>query len=277
MSHSIPLPRPAAEPLPVAVNGVVIPRTLITREVQNHPAPSAGAAWRAATLALVVREALAQEAARLKVVAEALVDGDGRQETEDEARMRALVEREVHTPTPSQDECRRYYQHNAARFRSPDRYEAAHILIAARPDDADAYEEARHQARAMIAALAKDPDCFAQLAGLHSRCPSGKTGGKLGQIVNGQTTPEFEAALCNMRPGEISRDPVEARYGVHVVRLDRRIEGVRLPFERVRDRIADYLTKSVRRRAEAQYVARLLAACRIDGLEIPAPGERNVH
>jgi peptidyl-prolyl cis-trans isomerase C len=64
---------------------------------------------------------------------------------------------------------------------------------------------------------------------------------------------------------------------VHVIRLDRKVEGRVLPFELVRARIATYLGEAVRRRAEAQYVARLLHACRIEGIDIPTPGELNVH
>ena len=40
---------------PIKVNGVVISRALISREVQNHPAPTPVAAWKSAALALVVR------------------------------------------------------------------------------------------------------------------------------------------------------------------------------------------------------------------------------
>lgn len=261
----------------VKVNGVTIPRALISREVQNHPAPTPVAAWKAATLALVVREALSQEVKRLGIDAEAMSDGAGRRETEDEARMRALVESEVRTPEPSEDECRRYYESNLARFRSPDIYEAAHILIPAPHDNAEAYEAAREQATALIEALTADPEAFENLARLHSACPSGKVGGSLGQITTGQTTPEFEAALVRMKAGDISASPVETRYGFHLIRLARKTDGQVLPFDVVRERIAAYLTESVARRAQAQYVARLLGSFQIEGIEIPSPGELNVH
>ncbi len=262
---------------PVKVNGVAISRAMISREVQNHPAATPAAAWKAATLAMVIREALRQEVERLGVEAEPRMDDAGRRETDDEARMRALVEREVVTPEPSEEECRRYYESNLSRFRSPDIYEAAHILFAAPRDDAEAYAAARLAARSALAELAADPSIFEDLARLHSACPSREVGGNLGQISRGQTVPEFEAALRAMRAGEIAPEAVETRYGVHIVRLDRKIEGRVLPFEAVRARIAAYLREAVRRRAEAQYVARLLHACRVEGIDIPTPGALNVH
>jgi peptidyl-prolyl cis-trans isomerase C len=262
---------------PIKVNGVTISRALISREVQNHPANSPITAWKAAALALVVREALTQEVKRRAIEAEPRADGEGRRETADEARMRALVEGEVTVPQPTEAECRRYYEHNVARFRSPDLYEAVHILFSASRDDADAYAAARQRANTVIAELRANPEAFERLARAVSDCPSREVGGNLGQIGPGQTTPAFEAALSTMQPGEITPEPVETPYGAHVVRLDRKIAGQMLPFEIVHERIAAYLARAVRQRAEAQYVARLLAQCRIEGLEVPEPRALNVH
>lgn len=47
--------------------------------------------------------------------------------------------------------------------------------------------------------------------------------------------------------------PVETRYGIHQIRLARRVEGRLLPFEAVRTGIAAYLEEHVGRRATTQY------------------------
>ena len=268
---------PSAPKALIRVNGVTISHAMISREVQNHPAPTPVAAWKAATLALVVREALGQEARRLGVRAEPAVDAEGRRETDEEACMRALVEREAVVPEPTDEECRRYHARNLARFRSPDIFEVSHILFSARADDATGYALARLNAEMVIAMVTTDPDTFAELARAHSACPSRELGGSLGQVTPGQTTPEFEAALRLMGPGQVSAEPVETRYGFHVISLSRRIEGRTLPFEAVRTRIAAYLSEAVRHRAEAQYVVRLLGQARVEGIEIPAPAALNVH
>lgn len=263
--------------VPIKVNGVVLSHALIAREVQNHPAATPLAAWKAATLAIVIREALAQEARRRGIIAVPRADAAGRRETAQEAQMRALVEQEVATPEPSEEECRRYYERNLGRFRAPAVYEAAHILFGAPCSDAARYDAARSRARDAAARLQRQPGLFAELARLHSACPSRGLGGNLGQITAGQTTPEFEAALARMRAGEISPEPIESRYGLHVIRLDRQIDGKLLPFALAHARIAAYLAAAVRRRAEAQYVARLLGASRIEGIDVPAPEALGVH
>jgi peptidyl-prolyl cis-trans isomerase C len=255
------------KPKTVSVNGVVIPREAIAREVQNHPADKPILAWQAAARALVVRELLLQESARLGIAAEPLRDPEGRVETAEEAAMRALVEREVTTPEPDEAACRRFYEMNLHRFRLGDLYEAAHILIAAAPGDAPARKAARTTAETILAAVEADGRAFADLAANHSDCTtSAPDGGRLGQIARGQTVPEFETALERMKPGEVAI--VETRYGFHVVRLDHRVEGKTLPFEMARERIADYLVSSVEHRALAQYVSILAGRAEITGVSL---------
>lgn len=252
----------------VAVNGVVISRAAIAGEAQHHRAPTPDAAWILAARALAIRELLAQEAGRLEVTAEPLEDGEGRRETDEEAKFRALLEREVRTPRADEASCRRYYEQNLRRFRSPDLFEAAHILLPAAPQDAAGREAARGTAQALIAELRQDPAGFAAAAEAHSACPSARLGGVLGQVGPEQLVPEFEAALRGMEAGVVHPEPVESRYGIHVVRLDRRIDGDQLPFELVRSRIADYLEETVRRRALRQYVSVLAGRAKIAGVDL---------
>lgn len=261
----------------VAVNGIAIARDRIAREIQNHPSGSPIKAWNAAAQSLVIRELLLQEAKRLGVMAVPLDDGAGRRETEDEASIRALIEQEVMTPAADTKTCRRYYEQNRRRFRSTDIYEAAHILLPAMQSDPKAYADARATAVALIAQLQEKPELFSDLVRTHSACPSRAQGGNLGQISGGQTTPEFERTLATLAPGTMTREPVATRYGFHIIRLDRRIEGRELPFDMVADRIADYLADNVRRRATAQYIARLVSRSVVTGVDMPGAQEHRVN
>jgi peptidyl-prolyl cis-trans isomerase C len=246
----------------ISVNGVAIPRAAIAQETQHHPATRPLDAMKAASTALVVRELLLQEARRLRIPAEPASDGEGRRETEEEALVRGLIESEVRTPRADETACRRFHDQNRRRFRTPDLYEARHILLPASLADGAVL------AQALLAQLALEPGAFAALALTHSACPSGKTGGHLGQIGPGQTVPEFEEALAGMAVGTIHPEPVETRYGLHIVWLDRRIEGQDLPFEIVRPRIAAWLDEKVRRVAIQQYVSILAGRADIQGIDL---------
>ena len=277
MSCSVHVQFPAGKPVTVSVNGVAIARDEIQREMQHHPASKPIAAWQQAARALVIRELLLQRARHLGLTPEPISDEAGRRETDDEALMRSVVEREVTVPEPDDGTCRRYYERNQARFRSPDIYEASHILFAALPEDKAAFAQARADAAVALAALQANPDTFAALARAHSRCPSAEQGGNLGQITRGQTTPEFEQALLALTPGALCAEPVATRYGFHIVRLDRKHDGSTLPYEVVAGRIADYLRESVHRRADAQYIARLVTAAKIEGIDLAGADALRVH
>jgi peptidyl-prolyl cis-trans isomerase C len=258
----------AAKPQIVSVNAVVIPKTAIAREIQNHPASSPVEAWKAAARTLAIRELLLQEAKRLQIAATPASDAAGRRETDDEALINALVAQEVAIPDATLDDCQRYYAKNLARFRSPDIFEAAHILLAADPKDTIARDKARLQAEALIALLTVNPERFREFARAHSACPSRELGGNLGQIGPGQTVLEFESALASMPTGEVHGKPVETRYGFHVVYVARREPGRQLPFDMVRDRIATYLSERVQRTAVRQYIGLLAGRARIEGIDL---------
>lgn len=269
--HSIELPKPK----PVRVNGIEVARAAISREAQNHPALKPIEAWQSAARALVIRELLLAEARRLEIEAVPMSE-DGRTETGDEALIRQLLETEVATPEPDEAVCLRYYQQHIARFRAAAIYEASHILVVADKRDALAYRIAQGKIEKIASELRLFPEKFEMMAGLHSDCPSSEQNGNLGQLTAGQTTPEFEAALFSLEPGEISA-PVQSRYGLHIIRLQRMIEGKQIPFEAVRERIADYLRDAVRRRASAQYIALLAARAQIEGVDLASAADHRVN
>ena len=263
--------------VPVMVNGVTIPHDLISREAQNHPAPTPIGTWTAAARALAVRELLLQEARRLDLRPAPVADTEGRRETDEEALIRSLIDAQVATPSPDAGSCRRYYERNRARFRSADIYEASHILIAARREQPEAFMAARERATALLSRLLQIPALFGKLAVAYSDCPSAASGGNLGQLTAGATTPEFEKALLALKPGETSAAPVETRYGFHIIRLERHIRGRDLLFEAVRERIGEYLIERSRRMAIAQYVAGLASRARVSGVDLPTPAGSRVH
>ena len=258
----------ATKPKSVTVNGVEISRAAISRETQNHPARKPTDAWLSAARALAIRELLLQEARALAMLPEPLTDDEGRRETDDEALVRAVIEREVATPKPDEATCRRYYTQNMRRFRSVDLSEVSHILIAADPRDGAARETAKRRANALIEILAKAPSQFGSLARSESDCPSREVDGNLGQIGPGQTVPEFEQALAAIPAGAVHGEPITSRYGYHVVRVSRREEGRQLPFEMVQQKISTYLAEHVRRTAIRQYISVLAGRAVITGIDL---------
>lgn len=259
----------------VVTDGVQIPESLIAQEAQNHPGGSPEEVRAAAAHALAVRALLLDRAAELGLVAEPELDERGREETPEEALVRAVLAEEVDPETPTEAECRRVYDATPGKFRTPVLYEASHILFAIEGEDDTAVEAARLAAETVGQMLRETPARFADLAKTHSACPSSAVGGSLGQLGPGDLAPEVERAFAALLPAQVSSTPVRSRFGWHILRLDRRIEGRQLPFEQVAGRIRMHLESRAWVAAAVQYVSDLTARARSRGvgLVISADGD----
>jgi peptidyl-prolyl cis-trans isomerase C len=101
-----------------------------------------------------------------------------------------------------------------------------------------------------------------------SNCPSGQHGGNLGQIGRGDTAPEFEKAIFRLGPTGLLRELVRTRHGFHIVAVDQRISGRRLPFDVVRDKIAERLRAMVEEKALRQYISVLAGQADVQGADL---------
>lgn len=256
---------------PVIVGGREIPAATIAAEAQHHPAHNADTAWAVAAEALVVKQLLLDEAGLLGISPGQATDGEGRLLADDDARIEALLEQEVHVPEADEETCRRYYDRHEQRFFSRLQVEAEHILFAAQEGDSIAIGIATSDARGAIREINHDPGIFGRLAQTYSTCPSAAQDGQLGLIGAGQADPAFEAALFALAEGTLCQHPVKSRFGVHVIRAGRRMEPRLLPFEAVRHDIAHYLKEASLRRAISQYIALLAAQAGVSGVEIAVP------
>lgn len=265
-------PEPAIPPPPsfgeVRVNGVEIDPEAIAREIQHHPAPDAETAWVEAARALVVRELLLQEAQRLGLDPDPELEGDKRVEADDDALVRQVLEEAVQPARAGEAECRRYYDANPQRFRTPDLFEAAHILIEPEGSDEAAWDTARVRAEAIAADLGDDQEKFAAAARSCSGCASAQQDGSLGQIRRGELVQSVQDGIESLAQGATSREPVRSRFGWHILRLHRRIDGRVLPFDAVRDKIADMLEARSWSVEAARYVAGLAERGQVEGVVV---------
>ena len=269
-------PEPSIPPPPtfgeVRVNGVEIGPEAIAQEIQHHPAPDAETAWTEAARALAVRELLLQEARSLGLEAEPESDETGRCETEDDALVRLLLEREVKPVEPGEEECRRFYDSHRERLRTPDLFDAAHILIEPESDDEAGWAAAEQLAGNLVRQVGDDAAAFASAARSFSACASAQQDGSLGQVRRGELVPSIQQALEALRDGETRGQPVRSRFGWHVLRLQRRLPGRTLSFEIARDKIADTLEARSWSIEAARYVAALAANGSVEGIVIEGAG-----
>jgi peptidyl-prolyl cis-trans isomerase C len=133
-------------------------------------------------------------------------------------------------------------------------------------------EPLRRTAEKTLATLREHPERFAALARELSNCPSGAQGGALGQLAPGDCVPELDQALFGLTDEGLLPRLVSTRYGFHIVAIDARVPGRRVPFEAVREQIALRLAAEVAERALVQYVSVLAGQARLDDIDLAAAG-----
>lgn len=252
------------------VNEIEVSDDEIHGEMQYHPATSREKAEREARNALLVRQILLQEAMRTDGIGNRGSDEarDNDDQDNDEAAIARLLEENVRVDEPDEAACRALYERSEDRLRSPNLFEASHILFLAPADDEPLRAAARAAATETLELLAEDPSRFESLARERSDCSSATVGGSLGQLRPGDTVPEFEAALAELTPGEIRSEPVETRFGLHVVRLDEFAPGRQLPFEGAHDRLRDYLREARWHEQFHAYLCELASQMEIVGVDM---------
>lgn len=152
---------------------------------------------------------------------------------------------------------RETYLASGERFVQPDRVRASHILVGV---EGRSEAEARARSEEIMARLKNGEDLSA-LAREYSDDPSAASnGGSLGAFTRDRMVPEFaDAAFALSEPGELA-GPVRTQFGFHIIRLDAKLPGGRLPFERVQDQLVAEL------RAEHDKVARQREVSRVRSL-----------
>lgn len=145
------------------------------------------------------------------------------------------------------DELRKFYDDNQARFAVPEERRASHILIKA-GKDASAADRAKAKARAeeLLAQARKTPTAFADLARKNSQDEgSAQNGGDLDYFGHGAMVKPFEDATFALKqPGDIS-DLVESDFGFHVIQLTGKRGGDKKSFEQVRAEIEGEVLKQL--------------------------------
>ena len=101
---------------------------------------------------------------------------------------------------------------------------ARHILI--RVNELVSQEQARRRLVDLKERLDNKAADFADLARLHSNDGSASKGGDLGWVYPGDTVPEFEKVMNELKPGDISA-PTRSSFGWHLIQvLERRTEDI---------------------------------------------------
>jgi peptidyl-prolyl cis-trans isomerase C len=219
-------------------------------------------------------ELLRQEAVRQGLLADSCDDIAPTLSPQQQAIIGEMLDAEVASPRPTEEETRRYFDNHASRFVEGARVHLRHILFAVTPG-VDVSRLAAHAERALLELSHKDcpPTRFAELARELSNCPSGAEGGELGWVVPQEIAPELAAELFHQVGSDgtgLRPRLVHSRFGLHIMDVREREAGRQAAYEEVRARIASDLAQQSRARALHQYIRVLAGRSRIEGIDLEA-------
>jgi peptidyl-prolyl cis-trans isomerase D len=169
-----------------------------------------------------------------------------------------LIDPKTYTDRVSltEEELRTYYDDNPDEFYTPKTVEARHILIKVDPQaDEKSIEEARQKALEALK-LAREGRDFAELAKEYSEGPTAANCGYLGAFRKDAMVKPFADQAFAMKAGDVS-EPVQTRFGWHIIKVEKVNEATTRSFEAARDDIRRKLTDE-RAKALAYETAELI-------------------
>jgi peptidyl-prolyl cis-trans isomerase C len=149
-----------------------------------------------------------------------------------------------------------YYNAHPDEFKHPDLIRTSHILVAVPQGAAPEQQERARQLAQTLLDRAKKGEDFAKLAKENSTDASASQGGDIGLTQVGELAPEYEAAVADLKVGEIS-GLVRTQYGYHIIKLTDRKKAGMATLDEVRSELTDFL-KSQKEDAEVDKLIKVL-------------------
>ncbi len=181
--------------------------------------------------------------------------------------VQSIVDKEVKI---SPEEVRAFYDKNPDQFKQPETVRASHILIRVPPDASDDVKKEKRTQIDSVHTLIKNGEKFADVAKKFSEDPgSAANGGDLGFFGRGQMVPEFDTAAFSLKTNEIS-DVITTQYGYHILMVTDRKPAQIVPFEQVKDDLAQFLKQRKGADVTRDQIASLRKEAKVEIL-IPLP------
>ncbi|BAV34165.1 peptidyl-prolyl cis-trans isomerase [Sulfuricaulis limicola] len=151
---------------------------------------------------------------------------------------------------PTEEELKKAYAEEAARYVIPEKRRASHILISL---PAQPGEDQSKAALAKIQDIARQARAGGDFGGLAKKYSADSVtaaqGGDLGEVRRGVLPKEVEDAVFALKSGEVSQ-PVRSPFGYHLVKLTAHTPEKRKAFAEVRKDLVEVLR---RRQAEERF------------------------
>ena len=136
-----------------------------------------------------------------------------------------------------EENIKKYYNENKAKFKKPIELKASHILL-----------KTQKEAEEIIENLNKSKDLkldFTKTAKTKSKGPSGTNGGELGWFTTDKMVAEFSEATMKLNVGAITQTPVKTQFGYHIIYLDDKKSSSFVSLDMAQNEIKQFLGQEI--------------------------------
>lgn len=212
-------------------------------------------------------EGLTDEAYKAVLAKEGKTPADVRQFVTEELAVRLLTDKitsDITFASIPAAEVTKFYNANTEQWIVAPTAKAHHILVAVKEGASAADKtKARNKALNLLKQSQVKGADFVALATQFSDEPAAKqTGGDLGEFERDQMVKSFSDAVWAAKIGSVI-GPIQTDYGFHIIRIDARTPGGKIPIEKVTNDIKVFLVRQKMKDKLDQQVKALQAAATI--------------
>ena len=154
----------------------------------------------------------------------------------EELALQVWMQKELKKITVLENDIKKYYDDNKAKFIKPMELKASHILL-----------KTKAEAISIINTLNKSKNLkadFTKLAKEKSTGPSGKNGGELGWFSLEKMVPEFSNSASKLSINTFTKEPVKTQFGFHIIYLDDKKEKSTVSYNQIKENIKSFLAQN---------------------------------
>ena len=218
-------------------------------------------------------ELLRQEAIRLGKISNCVEEVAPTLSSDEQNSIQDMLDEIIYIPTPTREECQRYYDSNRQALMVGQSRKIRHILFSVTPGvNVNALAQRAEAALFELKRPETPVERFAVLAAELSNCPSGKHGGELGWLTPQDCAPELSKELFyNQVSSEslgIFTRLVSTRHGFHIIDV-LALELGHLPeFELLEESILLKLQAQSKGTALRQFMSLLVGRSKLVGVHL---------
>jgi parvulin-like peptidyl-prolyl isomerase len=222
-------------------------------------------------LDLILKRAGSEEALDRQLKSVGMTLEELRAKIKEEAIADAVLDRELNV-TVTDEELKKFYDENPARFEQAEMVRASHILLSTRDPVtgqplSDQEKTAKRKQAEDLLKRARGGEDFAKLAKEFSEDPGSKDkGGEYPPFPRGAMVPEFESAAFSLNTNQVS-DIVTTQFGYHIIKLSEKIPAHKVELAKVADDLKEALKRQKLEKLLPDYIEKLKQSNHVEILD----------